>query len=71
MCKAGFSTNFAKRVAAHVRTSSLSHYPGNWSTFCYWHHGRNISPWKAAVQQVADYFVPLTEEMALVSAINL
>ena len=52
-------------VAKDLRGSTANLYQGKWLRFLYWCFGWNISPCKATVQQIVDFFLYLWGELKL------
>ena len=63
--KVGFSGKVVEVVAADLRGSTAAIYQGKWSRFLYWCHGLNLSPCKATVHQVVEFFLNLRRELKL------
>ena len=63
--KVGFSGKVVEVVAADLRGSTAAIYQGKWSRFLYWCHGQNLSPCKATVHQVVEFFLNLRRELKL------
>ena len=55
--KAGFSREVVEVVALDLSGSAAALYQGVWFRFFHWCGGRSISPWKATVQQTAEFSV--------------
>ena len=65
VCKAGFSREVAEVVVLNLGRSAARLYQGKWSRFLHLCRGRNISPCKANILQIAEFFVYLPWDLKL------
>ena len=63
--KAGFSKEVEKLIALDLRGSTTALYRGKWSRFLHWCCGRNLSPCKATVLQMVEFFFYLQRKRNL------
>ena len=62
--KAGFSRAVAKVTAADLGYSITALNQSKWSRF-HWCCGQNLSPWKASIQQIVEFFLYLHHDLKL------
>ena len=63
--KEGFSRADVKVVTSDLRGSTAAFCQGKWFRFLYWCCGWNLSLFKAIVQQIAEFFLYLCQDLKL------
>ena len=63
--KKGFSRKVAERMSRPQKQSSIAVYQSKWQVFCNWCNRRSLDPCKASIQQLADFFLHLHEDLKL------
>ena len=61
--KACFCEDVLEVIAADARKTTTYLYQGRWSRILYFWFGRNISPCKATVHQIAQFFLYFLKEL--------
>ena len=61
--QAKFSKEVLEVASPDLRKFTAYLYQGKWSRFFHWCHGRNITPYKTTLKQLAEFFVYLQREL--------